>query len=440
MVSIQAGEDTVRALLADHASHAGHEQSVGIAAVNASDAVTISGAEPAVLAIAAAAGQQGYRIRRLAVSHAFHSPLMDPMLEEFRRVAEGLTYAPPAIPIVSAVPDAGRVDTAEHWVRHVRCEVRFADAVAELHTAGIRTYVEVGPDAVLTPLVARALPADAPHPARGRPSAQSMNGGTPTSGAQQPPATGDVATIATLRRDRSEQRAVLTALAQLHVRGVRVDWPVALPDARRVPLPTYAFRRSRYWLAAGDQWQPGFTAPAPVSADFWTAVDSGDAEAVAGTLELDDAQRAALATLLPALTRWRQQQSAATTEPAEDEEIDFEPGQGMHPKLAAALDATTEDQWVEVLLEMLLEQISATLGHENSATAVEPDADLQDLGFTSLMAVELRNRLTVVTGLGHLPIALVYDYPNATELAEFLRDELNAQRADTATGIDDWDD
>ncbi|MFC3386844.1 type I polyketide synthase, partial [Couchioplanes caeruleus subsp. azureus] len=195
MVAVQAAEADIPAA-----------EGVSVAAVNGPDAVVLSGAAAAVEAVAA-----GFtRTKRLTVSHAFHSALMDPMLEAFRQVVDGLTLHRPQIPLVSNV--TGRIETdlftdPAYWVRHVRETVRFADGVA---AADADRLIEIGPDAVLS----------------------AMAGGSPT-----------------LRRDRDETTTFLTAVATLFSAGQRVDWPVT--GGHPVDLPTYAFQHERYWPAPG---------------------------------------------------------------------------------------------------------------------------------------------------------------------------------------------
>ncbi|GAA0904116.1 hypothetical protein GCM10009557_79760 [Virgisporangium ochraceum] len=132
MVSVQASEEEVLPLLVGN---------VGIAAVNGPRSVVVSGEEDAVLAVTA-----GFKAKRLSVSHAFHSPLMEPMLDEFRGIAETLTFQAPVIPIATS----GDVTDPEYWVRHVRDAVRFADGMRALETAGVTTFIEVGPAGVLS--------------------------------------------------------------------------------------------------------------------------------------------------------------------------------------------------------------------------------------------------------------------------------------------------
>ncbi|HWM07203.1 MAG TPA: SDR family NAD(P)-dependent oxidoreductase [Actinophytocola sp.] len=206
MIAVRATEDEVAPLLSDQ---------VGIAAINGPDSVVLSGEEAATVAAAATLEEQGHRTKRLTVSHAFHSHLMEPMLDEFRAVAEEIGYHEPTVAVVSTV--TGEVtDLTEpaYWVDQVRRAVRFADALDSLAAAGVTTFVEVGPDAAL--------------------SAMSGERG------------GDF--VPTTRRDRDEVLAVTEALGRLHTRGVRLDLATLYPDTERVDLPTYAFQHQRYWL------------------------------------------------------------------------------------------------------------------------------------------------------------------------------------------------
>ncbi|MEU2733713.1 beta-ketoacyl synthase N-terminal-like domain-containing protein, partial [Streptomyces griseoviridis] len=227
MVAVQATEAETTPRLTD---------GVALAAVNGPDSVVLAGEESEVLALAAEFATEGRKTQRLAVSHAFHSPLMEPMLAEFRRVAESLTYHEPLLPIVSnvtgALADERLLTTPDYWVEHVRATVRFADGVRALADAGANAFVEVGPDGVLTALAQRTLDAAT--------------------------ATAEAVVVPVLRKDRAEERALLTGLARLHVAGVAVDWAACFDGtgARRTDLPTYSWQHERYWpvlmAAAGD--------------------------------------------------------------------------------------------------------------------------------------------------------------------------------------------
>ncbi|MFI5832023.1 type I polyketide synthase [Streptomyces sp. NPDC051578] len=215
MLAVQAAEDEVLPLLTD---------GVSIAAVNGPDSVVVSGVEAAVLAVGEHFTAEGRKTSRLAVSHAFHSALMDPMLDEFGVVASRLTFSAPRIPVVSTVSGGLSQDwqSPEYWVGQVREAVRFADAVRTLEEQGVTRFLEIGPDGVLTGL------------------------------AQQSAESAEAVLVPALRKNRPEPEALAAALAQLHVDGVRVDWQAfyAGAGARRVELPTYPFQRTRYWVDA----------------------------------------------------------------------------------------------------------------------------------------------------------------------------------------------
>ncbi|UOX89174.1 type I polyketide synthase [Amycolatopsis sp. FBCC-B4732] len=222
MVAVRASEDDVRAALRD---------GVSIAAVNGPRSVVLSGEAGAVAGVAAGFG----KAKALTTSHAFHSALMDPMLSEFRAAIDGIAFDEPRIPLISDVTGAfatpGLLTSPDYWVRHVRETVRFADGVTTLHTEGVRTFLELGPDGVLSALAQDCLP-------------------------------GDSAAVAVLRAGRPEARSAVAALARLHARGVTPDWSAyfAGSGARRVDLPTYPFQRTRYWLEATGT--GGFIEPA----------------------------------------------------------------------------------------------------------------------------------------------------------------------------------
>ncbi|MFF1977248.1 type I polyketide synthase, partial [Streptomyces sp. NPDC058204] len=266
MVAVEASEDEVLPLLGD--------APVGLAAVNGPRSVVVSGKGEAVEEIAARFRTEGRRVTALRVSHAFHSPLMEPMLAEFRAVAEGLTYGRPSLPVVSTV--TGAVVTAEelaapaYWVEHVRRTVRFADAVRSLAGIGAVRYVELGPDGTLSGLV-RGVLDETPE---------------------------RVAPV--LRREGPETESALRAVAALYVSGHAPDWSALYPGARPVDLPTYAFQRTRYWLTDAATTVEDERAQAVDSA-FWSAVRRGDVRDLAERLALD---ADLLAPVLPALTAW----------------------------------------------------------------------------------------------------------------------------------------
>lgn len=215
MFAVQAREDEVAPML-------GHD--VSIAAVNGPASVVISGAHDAVSAIADRLRGQGRRVHRLAVSHAFHSALMEPMIAEFTAVAAELSVGLPTIQVISNVTGQLVADdfaSADYWARHIRAVVRFGDSVRSAHCAGASRFIEVGPGGGLTSLIEASL-ADA-----------------------------QIVSVPTLRKDRPEPVSVMTAAAQGFVSGMGLDWASVFSGYRpkRVELPTYAFQHQKFWLA-----------------------------------------------------------------------------------------------------------------------------------------------------------------------------------------------
>jgi acyl transferase domain-containing protein len=260
MVSVQASEQEVLKTLADC------EGRVSLAAVNGPFSVVISGEEDGVLSLAGLWQERGRKIKRLEVSHAFHSRRMDPILERFAEMTQGISFAPPEIPIVSNLTGepvaAERICTAGYWVEHVREPVRFADGVRWLEAQGVKSFLELGPDGVLSALVQDCLLSEGD-------TADGNAGG-------QGDGDGSVA-VPVLRGERPEARALLGALAEVWTHGVDTDWSklFAGSGAQRVDLPTYAFQRQRYWLAPAPS-------PSNTTAASHTPVDHPLLDAVVG--------------------------------------------------------------------------------------------------------------------------------------------------------------
>ncbi|MEU1056971.1 SDR family NAD(P)-dependent oxidoreductase, partial [Streptomyces sp. NPDC005876] len=333
MAALGAPESVVRPLLADAPGV------VGIAAVNGPASVVVSGDRDAVTAVAEACAAGGHRTKHLRVSHAFHSAHMDGMLDAFREVVAGLSYAHPAIPVVSGVTGEPatpeQLCSPEYWVEHVRRTVRFHDVVGALHTHRVTTFLELGPGGVLTAMAQEASGPGA-EPAMFVPT---LHGGA-----------------------EDERIGAVTALARLHVRGVPVDLTALLPAAPRRTvddLPTYAFQHRRYWPDA----------PHP--------------------------------TAHPAL--------AAQSVPVPV----AQPGSEPRPVPEGVGGAP---------LELVLTSAAAVLGHDDTSV-IDPERPFRDLGFDSLNAVRLRNRLHDLTG-ADLPTTLVFDHPTPAALASFLRARL----------------
>ncbi|MET8977519.1 type I polyketide synthase [Streptomyces sp. NPDC004539] len=220
MAALQAGEDEVREQLLRH-----DPAKVSVAAVNGPRSTVVSGDAGIVAEVSAYWRGRGRKTKALPVSHAFHSPHMEEVLDEFRAVAAELTFHAPRIPVVSNVTGelAGheQLSSPDYWAAHIREAVRFHDGVRCLTAHGVTDFLELGPDGVLSALTADCL--------------------TEEPGVLLP----------LLRAGRPEAESVTSALATALLRDAAADWTAFFPGARRADLPTYAFRRDRYWLA-GD--------------------------------------------------------------------------------------------------------------------------------------------------------------------------------------------
>jgi acyl transferase domain-containing protein/D-arabinose 1-dehydrogenase-like Zn-dependent alcohol dehydrogenase/acyl carrier protein/NADP-dependent 3-hydroxy acid dehydrogenase YdfG len=225
MAAVFADEDRVRAALNPYRSEA------SIAAVNGPNSIAISGRREAVQAIVEKFRAEGVSVRPMAAGRAFHSPLMDPMLDEFREIAARVQYSAPSMPVLmnvtGGVATTGEVLSADYWTRHVREAVQFKAGMETLHERGCGVFLEIGPGSTLLGMGRRCLPDDAG------------------------------VWLTSLRKERDDCQEMLTSLAALYARGVPVDWQGfdARYRRRRVALPLYPFQRERYW-----------TDPAPISA------------------------------------------------------------------------------------------------------------------------------------------------------------------------------
>jgi acyl transferase domain-containing protein/thioesterase domain-containing protein len=378
MVAVQASEQEIRETLE------GFTQRVALAAINARSSVVLSGDEQAVLELQSLWTARGRKTKRLQVSHAFHSHHMHGMREELAQVAGELTFSAPRIPIVSNL--TGEPLTEEqlrdprYWAEHARRTVRFADGVGWLASRGVDSFLELGPDGVLSAMCMQCL-ADGTSGA-GKPALENSraeNGAHSTASALMEQRRSCIA-VPALRAGRSELRALLSGLATLWVRGVAVEWPAIFEGtgARRVGLPTYAFQRKRYWPF--DLRSSGELSPPEQGGDVEVRASAADREvdSPAANGEANSSagiQRGSLARLVR----------------------DLREGE----RALAALDA--------VRLE-----VAAVLGHP-SPTAVDPHRTFMDLGFDSLLAVELRNRVNTVAELS-LPVTLVLENPTPVAL------------------------
>ncbi|MEU6963704.1 type I polyketide synthase, partial [Streptomyces chrestomyceticus] len=281
MAAINAAESAVVASLGKVSGE------VAVAAVNGPESVVISGAAEAVDAVVELWRGRGCRVRRLRVSHAFHSPAMDPVLDELRTVAEGLEFRRPEVMWAGALTgDLVSEPQAGYWPAQTRQAVRFADAVATLAAEGISVFLEVGPDGSLSSLGPDAV-------------AEVVDGAEP-------------AFLPLQRRDDAGTTGLLSCLARAFVNGAPVDWKRVLPIGEQVELPTYAFRHQRFWpeapavLSANTSAMGRDGAGSAAETAFWSAVESGDLEQLADTLAVDGDRP--FHQVLPALASWHRRE------------------------------------------------------------------------------------------------------------------------------------
>ncbi|MEU1150940.1 beta-ketoacyl synthase N-terminal-like domain-containing protein [Streptomyces sp. NPDC005863] len=381
MAAWQGSPDEVAELLA------GQEEHVTLAAVNGPDSVVVSGDRDTVDELTATWRARGRKAHRLKVSHAFHSPHMDPVLDELRAVAARLTFSAPTLPVISNItgrPVSGaEYADPEYWARHAREPVQFLSGIRELYEAGVSTFVELGPDAPLCAMARACFPTPSQDPSRPRPAA-----------------------VAVCRRGRDEATTFMTALAQAYVRGADVDFTPAyvgrtsaygnltpaygdlppaygdLPPAyrdravagARLSLPTYAFQRERYWPD--------------------------------GTPEISEA-----------------------TDEAEPGGMTPATG-GARAELAGRLAPLTVADQERTLLGLVAHHVAAVLG--SGSGTVETARTFKQLGFDSMAAAELSERLGSATGLP-LPATLTFDHPTPLAVAAHLRAEVIGTPAPAAT-------
>ncbi|MBW4636528.1 MAG: type I polyketide synthase [Iphinoe sp. HA4291-MV1] len=203
-------------------------ETVAFAALNSPENTVISGERQAVLSICSALETEGIETKKLQVSHAFHSPLMEPMLAQFHQIAASITYAAPKIDLISNLT-AQRLTqkdiTPEYWCRHLRSCVRFADSLKTLHALGYETFVEIGPKPTLLGMGRNCLPEEV--------------------GVWLP----------SLRQGQDDWQLLLQSLGKLYTCGVPIDWSGFDRDYERelISLPTYPWQRQRYWIETSEQ-------------------------------------------------------------------------------------------------------------------------------------------------------------------------------------------
>jgi acyl transferase domain-containing protein len=358
-----------------------------IAAMNGPAASVVSGERKAIEELLAECEAEGIRARGIAAAlGAGHSPQVDALRERMLAAFAPVTPQAGSIPFHSTLT-GGPLSTseldAEHWYRNARETVRFAQAVRGLLAEGPCTFIEVSPHPVLMGAV-QGIVEDAAGEVAGD-----------TAGAVSDAAQSGV--VGTLRRGEGSAERLLTSLAEAWVRGVNVEWGTVFKgsDARRVGLPTYAFQRRHYWAA-----------PSAPGAGEGVAVR----EARQAQTPLQGTPGVAVNGELPTAADG-EHPTAVNGEhsTAADGEL------GAAGQLARRVAASKKSEQEQIVEEAVCAQIAVVLGHE-SAAEIDPRQPLLELGFDSVTALELRNRMRVATGL-ELPAALLFEHPTPAALA-----------------------
>ncbi|MFG3051523.1 beta-ketoacyl synthase N-terminal-like domain-containing protein, partial [Kitasatospora sp. NPDC048239] len=386
--------------VSEHLASSGLSAKVSVAAVDGPASVVVSGPVPDVTAVERWWRGRTRKVRRLRSAQALQSALVEPVLADYEKVARELAYREPQLAVVSALTGAlaapGELTDPEYWVRQLRATVRFGDGVQTLREQGVRTFVELGPDAVLAPL------------------AEESQAGA---GVRAP-----AVALAAVRRGRSEASSLPAAVAGLQVRGVEVDWAPLLGSAgprTRVDLPTYAFQRRRYWLDSEDTGRVSANSP---EGRFWAAVEEQDVEQLSLLLGLDSGSTDGstdgaatrgdvLAELLPALAQWRRRERQERAGRRRGATVDRS---DLLDRIAELPPAERESAVLEAVLRECAEVLGSPAGEEPEA-----EQNFLAMGFSSLSVIDLGKRLTEATGVD-VPMGLIYDRPTPAALAAYL--------------------
>nr|AMB48441.1 polyketide synthase [Nostoc sp. CAVN2] len=392
MVSVMADEATVKTAI----SASGLE--VAIAAYNGPESIVISDHKDKVDVVKALLEDKGIKTKELTVSHAFHSPLMEPMLAEYETIATQVSYKDPQITLISNVT-GDKVDesitTAKYWVRHVKEPVKFAQSMQTLNKEGNCIFLEIGPKPILLGMGRQCLPADA--------------------GVWLP----------SLRPGVKDWQQILNSLGQLYVQGIEVNWSEFDLDypRRKVTLPTYPFQRQRYWVEAAEDEQQKVASlqQENTSSPIYHLLSKGEIELVSSELEklglLSPEEIKLLPKLLKLLVEQHQQQlkiapTPTQTEPAKSDEktTPLNSASSTKGEEILAADSETRKQLLRTYIGQLLARVVGI-----SPTALNWEKRLSELGFDSLMATDLRKTIE-----SNLQVAVPVEYLSELNIEQFL--------------------
>ena len=406
MVSVLASASRVQQAIAPYA------EQVSIAALNGIS-IVISGEEEAIEAVVTDLETEGIKIKKLNVSHAFHSPLMQPMLAEFKRVAQEINYAAPKLNLVSNLTGklaTAEIATPEYWCRHILRPVKFAEGMETLAQQNYQVFLEIGSKPILLGLANSILTA------------------------QEQIDSPAYTWLPSLRPGRDDWQQMLHSLAQLYVQGASVDWSGFDGDYSRskVELPTYPFQRQQYWVEKSSL-TPSLANSNPLAALLNQENTQDIIQKLARSGDFSLEEQKLLSKLLDVIVK----QNFALEE-VKPEEVKSE---SHSPKLRQQLEQILPHQRLDFLTAYIQQEVASVLGLDADQLP-EPQEGFFQLGMDSLMAVELKNRLE--TNLGYtLPTTITFNYPNVAALAKYLVTEVNlvetVENTDTISEVDNFE-
>ncbi len=378
------------------------EQKVAIAALNGPRNTVISGETQAVQTICNTLELAGITTKKLQTSHAFHSPLMEPILAEFYEVAATVTYAAPQINLISNVTGerlTSETNFPEYWCRNLRSGVRFADGLNTLYTSGYQVFVEIGPKPTLLGMARHCLPEN--------------------EGVRLP----------SLRQGQVDWQQMLQSLGELYVRGASVDWSNFEQGYvhRRIVLPTYPFQRERYWVEKNEseRQQVELLSQQNIQTSIINLLQQGNVEQLTSQLEkignFSEDEIKVMPKLLSELVK--QHELEVQQAPAIEEELSqIECQSAESSEILRDISQDESGDGLAPIIAYLQKQITEVLGF-GSAMTLDPRQPLLELGLDSMMAVQLRNSITTEFDV-NLPIEKFIDGSTIMHLAEELLKEL----------------
>ena len=385
----------------------------------------ISGESVAVRSLVNSLELSGIKTTQLQVSHAFHSPLMEPMLTVFEAVANQITYNNPQIPIISNVTGTtadNSIASAQYWVDHICKPVLFAQGMETLHKQGAEIFLEIGPKPILLGMGRRCLPEDV---GVWLPSLRPRK--IPL---QSPLETGKSEDVTLLRKIplpsplekgmpedvaflKDEWQQMLSSLGELYVRGAEIDWMGVDQDYTRqkVTLPTYPFQRQRYWVKTAIVDSSHDTQSLQFSTGHKSNIQSlinylkttggfSDSE-----LKIFDKVQYVLDNDNNFVTQVEELEQSKT-----------------HSEFIQSLEKTPQKERRNILINHLQNQIATVLGLPPSELP-DPEIGFFEMGMDSLMAVELKKRLEK-TLLISLSPTLAFNYPNIYALSSYIIEDI----------------